>query len=282
MVYKLILYLFLIIFCKINSKPVVNVHLPGLTSNQLWAFCVAKIISQKLDFDLVTNIPIYGFPNTYNYSNNKIDNNYPQELHICNHDIDIKSIVENRSMRNIFLSGYFQRYEYIKDYLDVIKNDWLKITDEYQFKQNPDDIVIHIRCTYPQRHEPFAYYEKALSMTNFNQIYICSDDVNHPFLKLFEKYTPMIVKSQRLNDILDEAGSKTIQEKWIEAARAGIKDFMLIRSFNKIIIGSSGSTYGWWAALLSAATEIYAPKNFNDHFSRANFDQSRYHYIDID
>lgn len=39
-----------------------------------------------------------------------------------------------------------------------------------------------------------------------------------------------------------------------------LNDFNFIRSFDKIMIGVS--TYSWWAAILSNAKEVYAPKNW--------------------
>lgn len=55
---------------------------------------------------------------------------------------------------------------------------------------------------------------------------------------------------------------------------------MFIRSFKKIIIGEK-STFGWWAALLSDATEIFVPKSSDQHIIQAMVDQPRYNYIDI-
>ena len=62
-----------------------------------------------------------------------------------------------------------------------------------------------------------------------------------------------------------------------EVTRMNIGDFAFMASFNKIII--SYSTYAWWAAYLSDATEIYAPysKVVKTHYGKVN--ESRYTYI---
>lgn len=125
-------------------------------------------------------------------------------------------------------------------------------------------MVVHIR-TPQELYLPFEYYEKALSMAKYDKIYICTDDPNHEYLKNFKKYNPIIIRHKD-------------PYSW----EATIDDFAFIMSFNKII--TSQSTFCWWAAFLSSATEIYAPRPSNGFMSNSNItlevtDEIRYKYI---
>jgi hypothetical protein len=136
-----------------------------------------------------------------------------------------------------------------------------------------DDIVIHVRFHAGQAPVKFEYYEKALSMAKYKQLYICTDEPFHPYLKQFGPYNPIIKSTQSFESFFHSTS-------WDELTRMNIGDFAFMASFNKIII--SYSTYAWWAAFLSNATEIYAPysKTGNTHYGKVNED--RYTYIETD
>ncbi len=254
------------------GRPVVAINLPALLGNRLWGFCVAKIIATELNYDLHCK-PIYGFPNTYSYQESYPSNNYGWETNTHDQEIDMNGIIQNKSDRNIRLKGYFQRYSYIEKYADIIRNDWLKIDPALLHKIDPDDIVVHIRFHAGQVPMKFEYYQQALSMTYYKQLYICTEQPHHPFLKNFEPYNPIIVSTRDFDSYFHHIS-------WDETTKMNVDDFGFMASFNKIII--SYSTYAWWAAFLSNATEIYAPwsSTGNTHYGKVN--ESRYTYIETE
>jgi hypothetical protein len=83
------------------------------------------------------------------------------------------------------------------------------------------------------------------------------------YLKYFDKYNPTIVSHDEYSD------------------------FEFIRSFDKII--SSNSTFSWWAAFLSDASEIYLPPYWESKNSKlstiGNVSKAiseHYEYVNID
>lgn len=163
--------------------------------------------------------------------------------------------------------GYFQRYEYYQPYKKQIK-EWLKLDTQITPHENKDDVIIHIRALEEMYYLPFEYYKNALANITYNKLYICIDDPNSPFLENFKPYGPIIIKHNNHFD-----------------ADATLNDFKLIMSFNKII--ASKSTFSWWAAFLSDATEIYLPKPNHGMMSaempEVNLfvnDEVRYKYIE--
>jgi hypothetical protein len=136
-----------------------------------------------------------------------------------------------------------------------------------------DDIVVHVRFHVGQAPVKFEYYKKALSMTQFKQLYICTDEPFHPYLQQFAPYNPIIKSTQSFMSYFPTTS-------WDDVTKMNIGDFTFMASFKKIII--SYSTYAWWAAYLSNATEIYAPwsKTGNTHYGKVN--EPRYTYIDTD
>lgn len=267
--YYIFILLFISLFLSAN-RPVVAINLPALLGNRLWGFCVAKIIATELNYDLHCK-PIYGFPNTYSYQESYPPNNYGWEINTHDQEIDIDGIIQNKNDRNIRLKGYFQRYSYIEKYADIIRNDWLKIDSALLHKVDPEDIVVHIRFHVGQTPMKFEYYQQALAMAHYKQVYICTEQPNHPFLKNFDPYNPIIVSTRDF-----EAYFHNIS--WDETTKLNVDDFGFMASFNKIII--SYSTYAWWAAFLSNATEIYAPWSSTGHTHYGKVNEPRYTYID--
>jgi len=256
------------------DKPMIYIEkYKGLLGNQLFQFCLGKILSKELNIGFSCP-PIYGFPETYLYNNGIPSSQYPIQK-LTGHVIDFKDICSNKTPRNLLLDGYFQRYEYYKAYTNDIKF-WLRF-DEKITPKNSNDIVIHIRLNNQLAILPFKYYEDALNLTEFNKLYICTNEPQHPFIKKFDKFNPIIKTIISLNELFSQ--DKTYEE----IIRLTIDDFKFIASFNKII--TSQSTFSWWAAFLSEAHEIYAPIPDKGYMSEQRPDlqwrveEDRYHYI---
>lgn len=240
----------------------IKVNYKGRLGNNLFQYSLGRIISKELDFKLSAD-PIPGFDETYKEILGKDCSFNTSKQHLEKHIIDLKSIIQNKSDRKIILNGYFQRYEYYEKYSDEIKK-WLYFKNQY--KQLSNDLVVHIRRDDYITHGytlTFESYKKMIESVSFNKIYITTDSPNDVFLKKFDAYNPVIVNN------------------------SCIEDFKFISSFNKIII--SQSSYSWWAAFLSNATEIIFPvTDFGiwGEISRPDIDlkivdESRYKYIKV-
>lgn len=258
-----------------KQKPVIIAELPGLLGNRLFAFCMANILAENMGWKVLSE-PIYGFPETYSCSSNKAPCEYPTEIinDAPNFELDINPIINNKSLRNIKISGYFQGYKTLKPYTNQIRNKWLKIAPELLRPRNERDIVVHVRAQYPDCYFlPFEYYEKALAQTSYERVYICTDDPSHPFLENFKKYNPIIVSTRNLEATIKQRGPN-----WPEISKMNLDDFLFMHSFDKIVIGFS--TYSWWAAFLSDAKEIYAPYPLDKKYQYYIVEEPRYHYIE--
>jgi hypothetical protein len=269
-------YFFLILLlnqCIYATKPSVYINLPALLGNRLWGFCVAKIIAEKLGYDLYCK-PILGFPNTYSYQPTYPENEYEWENHECVHDINIPEITNNKTPRNIKINGYFQKYDLIEAHAEIIKKDWLTIDPAIKHTVDDDDIVLHIRIHETQAPLKFEFYEQALAMAKYKQLYICTNEPSHPFIQEFAKYNPVIHSTRPFHCYLHGNAS------WDDLCTMNIDDFGFIASFKKIII--SYSTYAWWAAYLSDATQIYAPYSSIGHTHYGKVNDPRWTYIDTE
>lgn len=248
----------------------VEVKYTGRLGNNLFQYCFGRILALRLGYKLKAD-PIQGFSNTKKEVGGFDYSPYPEQVllssqpKIKRNRIDIDAICKDRSNRKIVVDGYFQRYEHYKPYKDLIRNDWLWIKVQSSENINKDDIVVHIRRgDYILRKQalPFSYYEQALQAAKFDRLFICADFPDDPFLKLFNKYKPIIHHTP------DQP----------------LKDFKFMTSFNKIVL--STSTFSWWASFLSNAAEVYTPQPsfgyWNENLLGINLrvdDESRYMYI---
>jgi hypothetical protein len=232
----------------------IKVNYLGRFGNNLFQYCFGKIIQditkdEELEYD-----SIEGF-----LKESKISHaSFIPDLILTGHKVGID--INNLAQQNILLDGFFQRYEYYKQYKSKIKNEWLKI-NPFNVGAKKNDLAMHIRrgdyvklgfCL------PESFYDSFLDQ-NYDRIFIFTDEPNDPFIKkMAKKSSKIIVQSNSL-----------------------LVDFKSLMSFNNIVL--SQSSFSWWSAFLSKAENIYLPivKNsiWDENVSGANLivdDESRY------
>lgn len=237
----------------------VEVEYISRLGNNLFQYCFGRILAEKLGYRLKAD-PILGFPNTNTNVEGLDYSSYPTQ--VIKGQVDLSDILQDNTKRKIIIKGYFQRYDYYRDYKNVIKTNWLLMNKQVNERIEPDDIVVCIRRKdYLPRHAlPFSYFDEALSIAEHSRVFICTDSPRDSFTLYFKKKYKAIIYHK---DIL--------------------ADFAFIMLFKKIII--SNSSFFWWASFLSNADEIYFPIPLHGFWSEERddinlkVDESRYIYI---
>ena len=220
----------------------VEVIYDGNLGNNLFQYCFGRILAEELGYTLSAE-PIPGFPGTYEavYGQNYTGiNTIVLRGQLVN--LSFKEKIDPKC--HILLTGYFQRYEYFEKYSDSIK-EWLRTEHDIDDDISSDDVVIGIRRGrdyIPMYGLPISYYENALSLIQYNRVFICTNEPDDPFIKFFQKKYAAIIRSP-----------------------GALDNLAFIKKFNKIII--SNSTFLWWAAYLSNAKEIIFPRPVNGFWS---------------
>jgi len=210
----------------------INVHKLGTLGNNMWQYAVSRIIAEKNNLKLnCYSIP--GFSNTNQIIDGKENDNPVFEIN--GHHFDINSSLENSRVE---MSGYVQRYEYIKPYKDKVRK-WFELDIEPPFQVLSTDFVVSIRRGwngYPTSLCPSKeYFLDIFKNVDHKRIILCTDSFEDPFF-----------------DFILSLDTEVIQAKF-----SPLQQFALIKSANKVLL--TASTYCWWAAFLSNASEIYYP-----------------------
>ena len=204
----------------------------GTLGNNMWQYAVARTIAEKHNLQLnCYSIP--GFPKTYDKVNGDTFNE--PVYNIQGHYFDFNSIPKNS---RIELKGYVQRYEYISSNKENVRQ-WFEMEVKSPIELSSNDLVVSIRRGwngYPVSMCPSVEFFKSLfNNIEFNRIILCTDSFDDPFF-----------------DFMNNLNVEVIKAKY-----SALEQFALIKSANKIVL--TPSTYCWWAAFLSNATEIYYP-----------------------
>jgi len=224
----------------------IKVIYDGNLGNNLFQYTLGRLIAERLNFYL-ESVPINGFPGTYEkvglhriISDNKII------LRGQNPSLDFLDD-PNTVNKTIILQGYFQNTTFYEQHREKIK-DILRLSYEEVKEEmpiNPNDVVIGMRRRrdYIPRHGlPTSYYENALDLIRYRNVYICTDAPNDPFVKTFAKRHNATIRHPHPLDNLK-----------------------FITKFANIII--SNSTFLWWGAFLSDANKIVFPRPQNGFWS---------------
>jgi|SRR5215471_6968934 len=157
--------------------------------------------------------------------------------------IDLDSILADRTPRQIRLSGFFQRFEYFAPYQERIRQ-WFRLEGVPAVPVlGADDVVLNIRRGFDYGINDWTlaldYYAGVLdSLPDPGRVYVCGTCIDEPVRRALEPYAPTYVHG------------------------SPIEHFALMTRARRIVL--SNSTFAWWAAFLSEATAIYAPRAPHD------------------
>lgn len=155
------------------------------------------------------------------------------------HLIDLDRILKDPTARHIRIRGWFQRIEYYEHSKDKI-HEWFVLAQlPIPYELNKRDVVVSIRrgtdFGLNNWTVPLDYYDEALSsLRPHGAVFVCGTGVDHAVRNRLAKYKPIYYDA------------------------SPIEHFNFIMKFNRIIL--SNSTFAWWAAFLSSAEEILAPR----------------------
>lgn len=212
----------------------IDVHYRGRLGNNLFQYCLGRILAEELGFKLKAGT-VPGFPNT---AQEVAGNCYSEpEQVLVGQRIDFNSIMADRSPRRLVLHGYFQQIEYYKPYRERIRH-WLALDPSIRSPAVKPDLVIHVRRKDYVSYGwalPFSYYEAAIQrvLPDGGNIWIATDDHRDPFFWRFKPWKPRFFHGSPL------------------------ENFALLMNAQRLIL--SPSSFSWWAAFLGECREIVAP-----------------------
>jgi hypothetical protein len=211
------------------------VRYSGRLGNNLFQYCFARILAENRGDSLFSEDD---FLYSSHFSNIEFHQATPNAMHIVfdetrNFDFNISELLAIPPQMSISLTGYFQKFKYYKGYVDQIR-EWLYLP-ESNFQVGKNDIILHFRRDdYLESGSelPFSYYKDILQSKQFDKIYI-TGDIDEAVKDAFACYLPNIVELPPID---------TLQ---------------FMKQFDNIVIANS--TFSWWGAYLSNASNVWFP-----------------------
>jgi len=287
-----------------NNQPVIRADLSVGFGNNLFQFVYARLLAEKIDAKLTVLPPYAGYfgleslellldsVDTYEVTTSYnaayvFNEGYPTIT--LSTEQEAYEHLQNPQKANYQLSGYFEDFTLYSNNLEKIKSWFFKVD-----KSHISDAVLHLRLgdrlfiptTYDSRALlTFERYSKALEELEFNTLYIVSDlpewkNYSGEELLELDYHTHLTQGAEKIKDkaadYTNELVNKFSEKYNIVFHHEGLlKDFEFIRSFDKIMFGYS--TFAWWAAALSTASQIgvFEPwrpwKDNNKNLGKTNY-----------
>lgn len=222
----------------------------GRLGNILFQFSLGKILEMKTD-SCFLHPPIkeFGIPGTLKLLDKFRLARSKAPLVLEGHRIDFEAALQAiQNGHPVVIKGYFVRAEYFESFKEDIKT-WLGIDNCKSTQYNLESkTVIHLRIgdnmhqfnkgrvhhNYPLL--PLKWYKKVIGDRPVLIVTDLKRYSNHPYLDVFQKAFPDVQLT----------GSERV-----------VDDFNVLLQANSLCI--SVSTFSWWAAFLSEASEIHYP-----------------------
>jgi hypothetical protein len=248
--------------------------------NQLFVYLYGIIVSNKFNTPYIhPGIPTLNISPSMNLNNN----NNLRYIKITNYLEFLEKKTIDGNFNYILDYGYnptIEDYNLFLPYIDFLRNFFPK-----QDLHHDNDLVYHLRAGDALMNLNYSYFngeklKNVIDDIKYERLYVVTNLKKHEtwtmkdLLDYKEKlikygdcganYTnDSIINSSQMEESLSNLNGviKVLNDRnAIWKSDTILNDFNFIRSFDKIMIGVS--TYSWWAAILSNAKEVYAPKNW--------------------
>lgn len=220
----------------------------GRTGNQIFQYVFARLIAEKNGFAMGEHFPCQGLFSEAIQPRVEVGR-------VC--DGDVGPIVfkdglwPDRTPKYLemkltpwvyIVDGFWQDWRYYEPYRTTIRS-WFTYPYQLPHTPEPDALVAHVRLGDYQRYKTVIapqWISKVLYTIKFkpqrSKFYIVTDDPTSRFFDKIKQYRPEIV-------------SVSPEHDW-----------NFIRAAKRIICGNS--SFSWWAAYLSDATNVYTFKKW--------------------
>lgn len=146
-------------------------------------------------------------------------------------------VQSTEDVAHLHLHGYFQKSWFYNQYRNEIKKMFVLPA----IYKNTDDIVVHLRLTDYFWHRVNSvispeWYINIVKGQQYKKCYIVVED--HPTNKRYLEFLTHSIKNTE-----------------VVTGGSALDDFNFIRSFDRIVC--SNSTFCWWAAFLSEASQVW-------------------------
>jgi len=287
-----------------NNRPIIRVDFTVGFGNNLFQFAYAKLLAEKIGgkiFILPPSADYFGMESlelilnsvdsyeiVSHYEANNIFNKDYSTIQLSSEEEAI-SHLKNPKVANYELRGYFEDFTLYENELNKIRS-WFFRPE----KRPSNEAVLHLRLGdrlfIPTTYDSKAFlnfdkYSKALDNLNFDTLHIVSDlpewkNYSGDELLQLEYHTHLNQGAEQIKDkaadYVNNLVSQFSERYNIEFHHKGLaRDFEFIRNFDKIIFGYS--TFAWWAAVLSEASQIgvFEPwrpwKSNNKNLGKTNY-----------
>lgn len=287
-----------------KTSPIIRVDFTVGFGNNLFQFAYAKLLAEKIggkifilppsadyfgmeSLELVLN-SVDSYEIVSHYEANNIFNKDYSTIRLSSEQEAI-SHLKNPKVANYELRGYFEDFTLYENELNKIRS-WFFRPE----KRPSNEAVLHLRLGdrlfIPTTYDSKAFlnfdkYSNALDNLNFDTLHIVSDlpewkNYSGDELLQLEYHTHLNQGAEQIKDkaadYVNNLVSQFSERYNIEFHHKGLaRDFEFIRNFDKIIFGYS--TFAWWAAVLSEASQIgvFEPwrpwKNNNKNLGKTNY-----------